>query len=260
LVIANVGPRHIAIALGERITLFGPNNPGAAGYPDEIQLGQLRAKERPIQRGMHWYESIAGGARRRIGCWGMEAMTQSRYESLGEGMYVDPEYAKAFRALGLTDIEAVFRFEGGVNLSKDNLSRHRSRIRFEIGEPATTLFLKRYDRTPLMGNSAIGWNTGGGSVRPIEIGCRNLRRRDCDAAGGGLGTGAAVRAGSFTTRMLEGGALERRMPEAWGTKGRRPSGGILEGLADFVGGLWDGYAIGICTCRIFFMMRRGGCT
>ncbi len=171
-------------------------------------------------------------------------MTQGRYEPLGEGIFVDPEYSKSFRALGLTDIEAVFRFEGGVNLSKDNLSRHRSRIRFEIEEPATTLFLKRYDRTPVMGQIR-NWMEYG---RRVSTADRDRLPGEPLAAAGistpqvvAFGTewgGLFERRSFVVTRMLEGAeALERRIPEAWqyganGSAAERRR--FLEGLADFV--------------------------
>lgn len=171
-------------------------------------------------------------------------MTRDRYELLSDNLFVDPEYLNSFRALGLTDIEAVFRFEGGVNLSKDNLSRHRSRIRFEIGEPTTTLFLKRYDQTPVMTQIRNWIETG----RRVSSADRDRLPGEALAAAGiatpqvvayGTEWGGWFERRSFVvTRMLEGAeALERRMPDAW-QSGKKDSAAerrrFLEGLADFV--------------------------
>jgi tRNA A-37 threonylcarbamoyl transferase component Bud32 len=64
--------------------------------------------------------------------------------------FVEPEYKAAFEKIGLTSINAVFAFEGDRNLAKANLAPHRSRIEFQIDTPATTLFLKRYNHSPII--------------------------------------------------------------------------------------------------------------
>ena len=64
--------------------------------------------------------------------------------------FVEPEYKTAFEQLGLTSIDAVFAFKGDKNLAKANLAPHRSRIEFQIDTPTTTLFLKRYDHSPII--------------------------------------------------------------------------------------------------------------
>ena len=64
--------------------------------------------------------------------------------------FIDPAYKNGFERLGLTSIGAIFSFQAGKNLAKDNLAAHRSRIEFQIESPATTLFLKRYYRPPVL--------------------------------------------------------------------------------------------------------------
>lgn len=64
--------------------------------------------------------------------------------------FIDPAYKTGFERLGLMSIEAVFAFGAGKNLIKKNLASYRSRIEFKIESPATTVFLKRYDRPPIM--------------------------------------------------------------------------------------------------------------
>ncbi|MCJ7729457.1 MAG: glycosyltransferase, partial [Sedimentisphaerales bacterium] len=91
--------------------------------------------------------------------------------------FVDPGYKVGLEKLGLTSVDAVFAFQAGKNLTKDNLASHRSRIEFQISpvggqiespapatarpvytqtssdsayaETSTTVFLKRYDRPPI---------------------------------------------------------------------------------------------------------------
>jgi len=63
--------------------------------------------------------------------------------------FVESAYKEGLEQLGLASIDAVFSFQAGKNLSKDNLAAHRSRVEFQIGSPSTTLFLKRYYRPPI---------------------------------------------------------------------------------------------------------------
>jgi tRNA A-37 threonylcarbamoyl transferase component Bud32 len=63
--------------------------------------------------------------------------------------FVDAVYEKALCKLSLTSIDAVFSFNAGKNLSKDNLAPFRSRLQFEIDKTPNTVYLKRYDRPPI---------------------------------------------------------------------------------------------------------------
>ncbi|NLH16707.1 MAG: hypothetical protein GX455_09015 [Phycisphaerae bacterium] len=170
-------------------------------------------------------------------------MTQGRFERLGEGVYVDPGYAESFRSLGLTTVEEMFRFEGGVRLNKDNLSPDRSRLRFEIPAPAATLFLKRYNRTPVL-RQIRNWMESG---RRVSTADRDRMPGEILATAGiatpqvvafGAEWGRVFEQRSFVvTRMLEGAeALERRMPQAWNPRGGSAAErrAFVEKLADFV--------------------------
>ena len=64
--------------------------------------------------------------------------------------FVEPAYKAGLEKLGLSSFDSVFAFEAGKNLAKDNLASHRSRLEFKIGSPATTLFLKRYNKPPIL--------------------------------------------------------------------------------------------------------------
>ena len=72
-------------------------------------------------------------------------MHNKQYIQLSPGFFIRPEFKEAFEKLELTDIDAVFAFTGGQKLTKTRLPEHRTRIKFNIDSPATTLFLKRYD-------------------------------------------------------------------------------------------------------------------
>lgn len=52
--------------------------------------------------------------------------------------------------MGLTTVDAVFSFSAAKNLVKSNLAPFRSRLQFEIDAPPTTVFLKRYDKPPIL--------------------------------------------------------------------------------------------------------------
>jgi heptose I phosphotransferase len=67
-----------------------------------------------------------------------------------ESFFCDEDYKTGLSKLGLTSMDAVFSFNEAHNLTKDNLPRHRNRLRFEINSPPATLFLKRYDCPPIL--------------------------------------------------------------------------------------------------------------
>ena len=79
-------------------------------------------------------------------CWGKANM--QNFQELSKNFFIDSDFIEAFTAMGLTGIDAVFKFDAGQNLAKENLAEHRTRIKFEIDQPGTTLFLKRYNTTP----------------------------------------------------------------------------------------------------------------
>ncbi len=76
-------------------------------------------------------------------------MKQQNSKETSDCFFVSGAYEDTLSQLGLNSIDAVFNFTAGENLTKDNLAPYRSRIRFQIESPSTTLFLKRYNRPPL---------------------------------------------------------------------------------------------------------------
>lgn len=81
-------------------------------------------------------------------------MSEQKFTEVPKSFFIDPDYKSAFSELGLTSIDDVFSFNAAKNLAKDNLAGFRSRLQFEINSPArppsTTVFLKRYDRPPIL--------------------------------------------------------------------------------------------------------------
>jgi hypothetical protein len=75
-------------------------------------------------------------------------MSTQKLVELSEDFFVDADFLDAFRQANLTSIDAVFQFDAGADLGKDNLPKHRSRIQFELN--GKTLFLKRYDKPPIL--------------------------------------------------------------------------------------------------------------
>ena len=75
-------------------------------------------------------------------------MSEDNFIRFEDGFFVDADYADSFGKLGLTSIDAVFDFQGDENLHKDNMAKHRSRLKFDITDMGKTLFLKRYNRVP----------------------------------------------------------------------------------------------------------------
>jgi hypothetical protein len=74
----------------------------------------------------------------------------ARTDAMSGRFKADSAFEKALKQMGLDSIDAIFVFSGGTNLAKATLAKHRSRIRFEIENPPATLFLKRYENTPVL--------------------------------------------------------------------------------------------------------------
>jgi len=166
LVITNdTGPRHIAIALERKVvTLFGPNDPAwtDTGHDDEIQIvGNVRcapcAKPRCAKPNHFCMEAITtdmvcdaaaqllDGKRHAA-----KVFARPRLEQQSASFFVDPAFKEGLDELGLNSIEAIFTFESGTYLSKSNLAGYRSRMRFEVGSPSRGVFLKRYNKPPVL--------------------------------------------------------------------------------------------------------------
>ena len=174
LVISNdTGPRHIAIALRRKvISLFGPNDPAwtQTGYKNEIQIvgdAPCAPCAKPVCKKTEHLcmqaitvEMVCNAAKKLLETNQRQPTTKAKQKfteisnlspaAPRESFFCDQDYKTSLGELGLTSIKAVFSFNAAQNLTKDNLSRHRSRLQFEINSPPTTLFLKRYDSPPIL--------------------------------------------------------------------------------------------------------------
>jgi len=169
LVISNdTGPRHIAIALGRRIiTLFGPNDPAwtETGCENEIKIvGDVPCApcaKPACKKAEHFcmqaisVEMVCDAAKKLLENNQRQPTYKAKqnFVKISKSFFVAPDYKTALGELGLTSIDAVFLFNAGQNLTKDNLAGFRSRLQFEINSHRsplpTTMFLKRYDRPPI---------------------------------------------------------------------------------------------------------------
>jgi heptosyltransferase-2 len=174
LVISNdTGPRHIAIALRRKvISLFGPNSPAwtETGYKDEIQIigdapcapcakPTCKKSEHLCMQAIT-VEMVCNAAKKLLETNQRQQAfkAEQKFTEISdlsramsrESFFCDEDYEAGLGELGLTSMDAVFSFNEAHNLTKDNLPRHRSRLRFEINSPPATLFLKRYDSPPIL--------------------------------------------------------------------------------------------------------------
>ncbi|MDD5327735.1 MAG: lipopolysaccharide heptosyltransferase II [Phycisphaerae bacterium] len=166
LVISNdTGPRHIAIALGRKIiSLFGPNDPAwtQTGYENEIQIigkapcapcarPTCKMDEHLCMQAIT-VEMVCSAAKKLLEDNQTQptSKTTQKFVEVSESFSCDEAYKAGLGELGLTSIDNVFSFSAAKNLTKDNLPKHRSRLRFEIKSPPVTLFLKRYDSPPVI--------------------------------------------------------------------------------------------------------------
>jgi heptose I phosphotransferase len=87
-------------------------------------------------------------------------MSGAGFIEISDGFFADPEYVGVLQMLGLTGIDAVFDFQGGTSLHKDNMARHRSRMQIDVDDGRTVFFLKRYDR-PSVTTQLANWLSHG---------------------------------------------------------------------------------------------------
>lgn len=165
LVITNdTGPRHIAIALGRKVvTLFGPNDPAwtDTNYEKEIQIvGNVPCSPcvKPVCRMREHFcmksisiEMVCKAARELIekDKGGITITSKQNFVESSKSFFIDPDYRDGFEEAGLREVKGVLSFRGGENLNKKNLASYRSRFRIKINNPATMVYLKRYDRPPV---------------------------------------------------------------------------------------------------------------
>lgn len=149
-------------------------------------------------------------------------MSEQKFIKVSESFFVDADFRASLGQLSLDSIESVFSFEGGKNLSKKNLAAHRTRIRFELSEPSTTLFLKRYDNPPVFAQLK-NWLS---HRRRLSLACADFRPAE-ELAKAGINTPKTVAYGrqwadffekrSFiiTEKIPDADSLERKLPDCF---------------------------------------------
>jgi len=165
LVICNdTGPRHIATALGKKvITLYGPNDPvwTQTGYENEVQIiGRAPCapclkpncdKPRHLCMESITVQRVCQAADRMLTGQSFAELSDQiyQYEEISKSSFMEKQYVSGFKQANLADIDAIFSFKAGRNLTKENLAEHRCRIKFQLPENPETFFLKRYLHPPL---------------------------------------------------------------------------------------------------------------
>jgi len=147
-------------------------------------------------------------------------MSEQKFIEISESSFVDSDYKVVFSKLGLTSIDAVFSFNAGKNLAKDNLARFRTRLQFEISPPSITVFLKRYDKPPIL-TQLKNWLSARRRVSCAFLGLRSAN----ELAEAGINTpktlfygqqwGILFEKRSFiiTEKIPNAESLERKLPD-----------------------------------------------
>lgn len=149
-------------------------------------------------------------------------MREQKFIKISESCYVNSDYESAFSEAGLTSIDAVFSFNGGRNLSKNNLAKYRARLRFEISAPPVTVFLKRYNRPPI----SVQLRNWLAARCRVSYGVLDVKASDKLAAAGintpkilfyGEQWGALFEKRSFaiTEKIPNAESLERKLPDSF---------------------------------------------
>lgn len=147
-------------------------------------------------------------------------MRRQNLKKRTDSFLFDPEYEQILRRLGLTNIEAVFSFSAGKELKKSNLADYRSRVQFETASPAKTLFLKRFNKPPVL-VQLKNWLAGHGrkSCASFDFDTANkLLAKGINTArlvcfGEQFGLIFEKRSFCITEKIADAESLERRLPD-----------------------------------------------
>ncbi len=239
LVISNdTGPRHIAIALGRKvITLFGPNNPAwtDTGCENEIQIiGNVHCapcskpkckKSEHICMEAITVEMVCEAAKELLDNNRKQAtvLSQQGFIEISKSFFIDSDYKTAFSKSGLTSIDAMFSFNTGKDPGGSHLPKYRSRLQFDIPDPAKILFLKRYDNPNLRTQLANWfWHKSRKTMMSCELdSTRNLAQAGINtpkvvAYGEQWGKFFEKRSFIITEKIPDAESLEQRLPNCFG--------------------------------------------
>jgi len=77
-------------------------------------------------------------------------MPPERLEKISDSLFIDPDFKQDLENIALTNIDDIFSFDQGLNLAKQNISKHRTRLQIELKDKQTIIFLKRYNNPPIL--------------------------------------------------------------------------------------------------------------
>jgi hypothetical protein len=161
-----------------------------------------------------------------------------RFVEISKSFFVDAGFERLLRKLGLISMDAVFSFNAGRNLAKENLAGFRSRLRLETDWPETTLFLKLYDRPPVL-VQLKNWlqHRARASLALLEfetaseLASAGINTPKVVCYGEQWGTFFEKRSFIITERIPDGEALERKLPDCFTGE---PTTKNLEQQRDFI--------------------------
>ncbi len=147
------------------------------------------------------------------------------------------DFVDCFKKLGLENIDSVFSFDKGKNLTKNNLAAFRQRIVFDTVNPKTTLFLKRYQDVP-KSTQLKNWLIRGGKLSMMAcdlLPAQNLKKFELNtpeiiAFGEDWRGFFEKRSFIITEKIPDSASLEEKLPDSF-NKDRK---NFIKNLAAFV--------------------------
>jgi len=186
--------------------------------------------------------------------------SSQKFVKLSEDFFSDADYARALGKVGLTSIDEVFDFDRGQNLDKAGLAEHRSRLKFDLDEPKTTVFLKRYDRAPIL-TQITNWlhhHRRASTSSFDRLGAQQLAACGINTpetiAYGEQWAGGFERRSFIMTRKIAGAeSLERKLPDFFyqerSDENLKRRCAFIDDLADFVKRFHE---VGFRHCDLYF--------
>ena len=187
-------------------------------------------------------------------------MSGQKFVELSKDFFAEADCVEALGKLGLTGIDKVFDFDRGQSLDKTGLAEHRSRVQFELAEPKTTVFLKRYDRVPILTQirnwlhhhrraSTSSFDRSGAE----QLAACGINTPETIAYGEQWAGGFENRSFIITRKIPGAESIERKLPDFFYQertgKNLKRRKAFIEGLADFVKRFHD---TGFRHCDLYF--------
>ncbi len=145
-----------------------------------------------------------------------------QFEEPTKGFFVREDCRKTLEKMSLLSLEDVFDFNGGENLHKNNLSTHRSRVKFKADDGGGFMFMKRYKQTPVL-RQIRNWISH--KNRALTADYDRLSSEELSAAGintpktiayGGRWKGVFEDCSFYICREIEDAdSLERKLPDCF---------------------------------------------